>query len=122
MAYFIIPNEASDLQIDPQNLANQLSSKWPFIKFENAVTQNDPFILSWRFDIDGDVLRGSLHKDGQTVSMEDFSEGAAKFAVWYREVIPPQYQLFISHDSSDEEIEIMPESTEEEILDDLNGL
>jgi hypothetical protein len=66
----------------------------------------------------------TLHKDQKLVSIDDTDDNAvAQFALWFRNLIPIEYDLYLCHDSGGEElIEITPSSTEGEIADALGNL
>jgi hypothetical protein len=125
MNYFIGLLEAEETNselITPDELKQQLLMAWHNVSFETAVILNDAFSLRWSFEIGKDLPLASLHKDGETVSIDGTPESVAKFAVWYRGIISTQHKLCIFHDSSDEVIELCPQSTETEILDALYSM
>ncbi len=53
--------------------------------------------------------------------LQDFPETTAKFAVWYRAQVSSEYKLVICHDSSDQEFELTPATTEDQLLNALNS-
>lgn len=122
MAYFISLHDDVDLKIEPKFLENNLKARWALVEFDNFNFVNNPYILSWAIDFNGSRLLGGLHKDRQGVSLDNDPESVAIFAIWYRSLIPAQYQLFIFHDSSDREIEINSNISADELLDLLNEL
>jgi hypothetical protein len=120
MSYLIITKREPRLTIDPSSFENQLQAQWPEITFVDT----DPFsLLAWTVPIIGDVLYGFLHNDKATVSLDSYDESVAAFAVWYRSVIPGQYQLTLCHDQLPEMmIELQPGDTQEDILNKLTGM
>lgn len=116
MIYIIVPEPHSDLQVDVDSIADELRNNWSSVEFEDVDKVNDPAILRWSFEMDYDRQLGALHKDRRTISIDDFPGGVAKFAVWYRKIVPARYKLFLSDDSSAKEIELTETITEQELL------
>jgi hypothetical protein len=117
MAYFISPPNDSDLQIQVEDLLQKLRARWPNMRIDKYV---DPgYLVSWEVKIGDYWEPGGLQSDRQAITIQDHPECAAIFAVWYRSHIPSIYKLFMYHDSSVNEHELLPTMTEEELLDEL---
>lgn len=122
MPYFIYLNERAEFVFDIENFQKVLLAKWLDVNFEEDVTQNVNPHFSWNVEINGDFERCSLHSDLRTISIDGYPEGVAPFAIWYRKLIPLHYRVFISHDSSDEEIEVTQNMEEIHLIDILNSM
>jgi len=122
VAYLITIGERPDFRVNAEDFKDQLRSGWPSVEFERVMVPNDPLILHWKIEIGDDIQLGALHSDKQTISIDGFPASVTKFVIWYRKNVPSLYQLFLSHDSSDEEVEILSDTTEDEILSALNRM
>ncbi|MEP7288967.1 MAG: hypothetical protein ABI947_24705 [Chloroflexota bacterium] len=120
MAYFISPLEESDLELQVETFVQQLGAHWPDLEILKPVP-GDTYLVSWSLSIEGFRQLGGIQMGRQIVSIDDFPLGAAKFAVWYRTQIPSKHKLFIYHESSDQEFELLSTTTEEELLNMLNS-
>jgi hypothetical protein len=122
MAYLIYFEGNPEFQIKVDRFKDQLLSNWPSMEFERVKVPNDTFLLHWKIEFDDDPQLGALHGDSQTISIDGFPPSVTKFTIWYRKIVPSMYQLYLSHDSADESIEITPDSTAEELLERLNDM
>src|SRR5438045_2089505 len=113
MAYFIVPKDDSDFQIEPADLLQNLRVRWPDIKLYNCLTQD--YLLCWEIKFGEYWEDGGLQSDKRIITFHDAPESVTTFAIWYRTQIPPNYELFIFHDSDGEEFELLPTTTEEKL-------
>lgn len=115
--FFIVPFEptewetTSELLIDPEWYRERLLEKWP--KTQLLDPTSDWHVLQWSIcakDWRGPI--SGLQKNLQIVSM---SAPFIDFIVWHRNLIPSQYVLYLTSDSSEEYLQILEKTTKEEI-------
>ena len=116
--FFIVPyrptewkTATSDLNIDPDWYQERLLEKWPKTQFWDPTS--DWNVLQWSIcakDWRGPI--SELHKDLQIVSM---SAPFLEFINWHRYLIPSQYELYLTSDSSSEFLELLQDTSAEDI-------
>ncbi len=122
MAYLIITNEKANLNIDPESLKQKLQVQWTSVVFENVSITRLNMALYWKIPVKRDLLTGSLHGNQRAISLDASEEAVAAFSAWYRTIIPAEIPLFLCHDSSEERVEIHPNTTEIEILEEMGNM
>src|SRR6266487_841903 len=108
--------EISSLRIDPTEYQALLLKKWPGISFDSS----SYILLGWFLQItkEGAKIIGGLEEDQQTVFLDTpFDE----FFLWHRSIIPPQYELYLFHEGSWDNLELKPNTSLEEIQRFIKG-
>jgi hypothetical protein len=121
VAYIISPIEKSELRVDPDDLSANMRRKWPHISIERVVLENDPYIFRWSIELEGHRQLGGLQDSYQAISIEDYPEYAADFALWYRSIISLDYRLYLYDDDFSRHVELNEDTTKEQILNALIG-
>jgi hypothetical protein len=88
VVYMISPLEKSELRIHPDDFTDKLIHRWIHATAQPVTLDNDPYILRWSIEFRNHRQLGGLQADYQTISIEDFPDGTADFALWYRTIIP----------------------------------
>jgi hypothetical protein len=121
MPYFIIPSENSDLEVDPDFLSRQLIEQWPMVEFRQPMP-NETILLEWEIKAGKINHVGTLHSNKGTLAIDDYPLGVSEFALWYRQIIPEKYDIFLCHDSDASlEVRITRETSANEILKQLES-
>jgi hypothetical protein len=126
MAYLIVTAEENSTieekhyQIQIEDFALRLRERWADVEIQGQLFPGDTYLLNWSIAIGNFRLVGGIQGDRRTITLEDFPEGAIQFAVWYRSITPLTYRLFISHDSSGNEYEVLSITTESELSQELD--
>lgn len=125
--YLIIPEErtADSLQIDPEILAKQLSSRWEDLEITNLNISSGTSAFRWTCNVQGEKIYGNLLAGQPTITIEDMDNerAIAEFLVWYRTLFPANIRLCLCHDSwGPDEIEITEHMSADEILQQLNEI
>lgn len=117
MPYFIYTEDNSNLLIDVDIFEHQLRERWSQVEVDALSLQSDFVMRSWWVTFAEEDLEVTLDKH-QTVWIDNCYDGTlAEFLVWYRNITPTEYQLFVAHDSwGEEQIELTQAITEAQIL------
>ncbi len=122
MAYIIMTAEEKptveeeEYQIQIEDFAHKLRERWVGIKIQAQTFPGDTYLLNWDIPIEDYRLLGGIQDDRRIITVENFPEGAAQFAAWYRSITPSKYRLFISHDSEGYQRELVPNMTANEVF------
>jgi hypothetical protein len=96
---YIVAIQNDDIKVPTHHFVEQLQQKWPIAKFHFI---SDPSIHS--------ELQWSLYMDDEQFMLGDFSQrgisfkggglvNVAKLALWYRSLVPHEYEVLLYKDS-----------------------
>ncbi|HEX2916242.1 MAG TPA: hypothetical protein VH186_36110 [Chloroflexia bacterium] len=120
--YFIIsPLEEIDWKIDLEDFIQKLVAEWSEAKVEIDNNPQSPYLLEFELKLGEYQVSRYVNRTALFMAGGDLKE-YAEIAVWYRKIVPPRYQLFLycAGDSPGEEFELLPETTEQDILNPNN--
>lgn len=102
-----------DWTIDPQELVEKLNHKWHVIE----VKESEIYSLRWDVEVEGYPMLGGLQSDCHTVTIDGGPiRIISEFAVWYRNLVPEQYPLFLYKGSTfDRPIKLLRTTSKEEL-------
>jgi hypothetical protein len=118
MEYLITPPEPTDWKIEESDFIQHLSKQWPEIEIQKVTDLDDYYSLEWVIKLPGmgQRLDGALHRDGQGISLDGYLEDCAKFAGWFRSLVPQIQQLVFYDQGYNSHIELKAETTASEIM------
>lgn len=118
MEYLITPPEETNWKISHSYFVNNLLRQWPNVHIQEVTKQDDYYQLEWFTKVPGQALRldGALHRDGRGVSLDGYLEDCAKFAIWFRSLVPKRQKLVFYDQGYNYHIELTEEITESDIL------
>ena len=115
MSYFVSPREETDLNVDEAILTRNLDSRWPEIEVSRTSNPESNHVIEWSLRIDGRLLEGSLDKTRQVTHLDGDVRDCARFAVWFRSLIPDRYELAFYDEAYSADVELTEMTTEDEV-------
>jgi hypothetical protein len=117
MEYLITPPEHTDWKIKEPDFIQCLEKRWSGIEIKQVTNPDDYYVLEWVIKVPEieQRLDGALHRDGQGISLDGDLEDCARFAVWFRSLVP-QTQLVFYDQGYNAHVELQAETTESEIM------
>ena len=115
--YTISPLEDIDLKTDVDHFVEQLRRQWPDaeVHFISDSTANS--YLQWKIETDNNTILGDLGGQNSVWFKSYNRSDVAKFALWYRTILPYQHRLFLYKDSlSHQPIELTSHTSEVDII------
>jgi hypothetical protein len=118
MEYLITPPEATDWKIPESDFTQHLSKQWSEIEIKKVTNPDDYYVIEWVIKSPkvGQRLDGALHRDGQGISLDGYLEECARFAVWFRSLVPQTQKLVFYDQGYNSQVELQAETTESEIM------
>lgn len=118
MEYLITPLEATDWKINESEFIDHLSKQWSDIEIKAVRNPDDYYSLEWVIKVPGmgQRLDCALHRDGQGISLDGYLEDCARFALWFRSLVPQTQQLVFYDQGYNSHIELTEKTTESEII------
>lgn len=108
-------------RVPRQTLTTRLTSDWPGATFvpaaERGVTRMRD--VGWAYAEDGADIEGWSAMDGSGVSLEGDDGLAARFASWYRDLVPDSITMTFSNEMYSFEFEVPAGASAEEIAERL---
>lgn len=99
---------AIDLYLDFGEFEREFVKEWP----TTAFFESDG-MLSWQVQEGHELgFEGLIHSDHQVISFKNHSN---HFILWYRRFVPAVYSLFLSNESSADQLEITSNTTEMDV-------
>ena len=111
MKIFISPVAETDWTVDAGELVAEIKSRFP----EAIVTERTTgaHSLEWKL---ADSVEGSLDLSGNTVVLDGNILDCARFAVWYRRLVPVSQLLVFYDESYSADLELELATTVEELI------
>jgi hypothetical protein len=103
----------SNLVVQPDYLAAQIQSKWSNVELYWSTEKVDEVTPALTWHIPSDVS-GKLQSNLNTIAFKR-PHVFAEFVIWYRSIIHEEYKLFLSNDSSDDELQLTSQTTIDEV-------
>lgn len=118
MEYLITPAEETDWKISRDYFVNNLLKEWSDIHIQEIRNPDNYYQMEWFTKVSGESLRldGALHRDGQGISLDGYLKDCAKFAIWFRSLVPKSQKLIFYDQGYNYYIELQEGTTESEIL------
>jgi hypothetical protein len=73
-----------------------LRNRWHAVEIHPTTDPKNPYLLEWRAQIGTDIITGRLGRKHYYVEFSGNVDAAARFAVWYRTLVPLDYRLNLS--------------------------
>ncbi len=89
-----LDNSQPQFEIDANNFKLAMLHQWPDAEISGA-DNSETLILSWRIAFDDYLVAGEFRFDQNILVVMATIEYAAKFARWYRQIVPVQHKLLI---------------------------
>lgn len=118
MEYLITPPEPTDWKINDSDFIQRLEKQWSEVDIKLCTNPKDYYSLEWVIKVAGigERLDGALHRDGQGISLDGYLEDCARFAIWFRSLVPQTQKLVFYDQGYNSHIELQAETTESEIM------
>jgi hypothetical protein len=118
MEYLITPPEPTDWKINESDFIQYLKKQWSDIEIRKVTNPDDYYALEWVVKVSGieQRLDGALHRDGQGISLDGYLEDCARFAIWFRYLVPQTQKLVFYDQGYNSHVELEAETTESEIM------
>ena len=116
--------EDGNFKINQAHFVNQLKEQWPEITIL-PVQPDDPYSLYWEIANSkwGTLQGGMVDRDLSTLLLHYFPDReVAKFAVWYRSIIPAEHKLIISIKAKNRSLILEKSTTEEDVINALKPM
>lgn len=99
----------------PSDFSRQLLRRWSSARIHPISNPESPYAFDW--EIDGDRLRGSYGRDGETLVMVGEERAVAEMALWYRGLIAPEHPLLLFDDINSISVELQHHMSVQEVVD-----
>ncbi len=106
MSYFISPRQETDLRVDPTELARAIQTRWQGAEVRSPTNPASNHALEWVVATGDHRLEGSLDETGQVVHLVGDVEDCARFATWYRTLVPARYGLAFYDEGYSADVEL----------------
>jgi hypothetical protein len=133
----IVPFNDASFKVNRDDFQRKLKEQWPEAKVE-PVQANDPYSFYWEIISSVQIERelpelptyttdalqsGAIDPNQATLYLHYYPDSeVAKFAVWYRSVIPSQHQLSLYIKAKKRSINLNTETTEQQIIEALKPM
>jgi hypothetical protein len=109
--------------LSAEEFARHVSAQWQTVEVYPTTDPKNPYILEWKAQIGSDVVTGRLGRRYYRVEFTTSVEAAARFAVWYRTLVPSSYRLGLARvepaTAEYHALELSESTTEQTIMDAL---
>lgn len=119
MEYLITPTEATDWQINENDLIKNLHQYWLDSEIKPITNIDDYHLIEWEINVPetGHRLDGALHRDRQGISLDGYIEDCASFAIWFRLLVPEVQKLLFYDQAFNHNIELKSHTSRAEIIE-----
>lgn len=116
---YLVAFDSKTWHVDPEVLRAALRQEWPATVMQSATPhiESDVRDVHWQYAADGDVLDAYTHKDGACLYLDGGISLVAKFAVWYRKLVPADIDVIFCNDSYSFDCVVTPDSTESDLIE-----
>jgi hypothetical protein len=98
------------------DLLAALERDWPAAEIQQRQGVHESRDIVWTFVESGQELEGYSHRDGTCIYLDSTLELAARFAVWFRKVVPADVELIFCDDSYNFNGNIEPGMSVEDVV------
>ncbi len=118
MEYLITPLEPTNWQINASDFSQHIQKQWSDIEISSITNPDSYYSLECTIKVPGigQRLDVALHRDGQGISLDGDLEDCARFAIWFRSLVPPTQELVFYDQGYNSHIELRAETTESDII------
>jgi hypothetical protein len=108
--------QSPDWSLNQAEFVNELKQRWDGIEVKEKVS--DRYILRWSIKVEGYPILGGVQSDYHTLTIDGGPiDTIAEFAIWYRNLVPEQYPLFLYKGSTfDRPIELSLTISKDELM------
>jgi hypothetical protein len=86
--------QTPDWKIHKSEFVEELRAKWTEIKVNESVPGT--YVLRWEVELNGRILLGGVQSDYHTLTIDGGAIASiAEFLIWYRELVPKRYPLYL---------------------------
>ena len=101
--------------MDPAEFRDALLRRWPNAEVEEVTGTLRTAALDLYVDVEGNRLDGTLSRDGLTVALEADVHASARFALWFRSIVPHTQPLLFYDEGYTADVPLTTETTEEQL-------
>jgi hypothetical protein len=117
MEYLITPPESTNWKIDQNQFMNQLTQAALEIDLNSVANPEDYHIIEGKIKFPNtQKLAIALHRDLQGISLDGLIEDCAKFAIWFRSVVPLSQALVFYDQGYNHHLNLLEKTKEGDIL------
>ena len=118
MEYLITPPELTNWKINQTEFIEYLTQTWSDIDIHHISNEEDYYVIEVVIKLSNtnQKLEIALHRDLQGISLDGLIENCAKFAIWFRSLVPLNQALIFYDQGYNYQIELSNNTTEEDIL------
>jgi hypothetical protein len=114
--YLVTAPFTTDWHEDPAGFAAALEQRWPGAKIKEDAPDS-PIALDFTFEEDGELVLGSLFRDGRGLSLSAGISVAAKIAAWWRERVPDDVPLVFYDEGYNADVPVPPGADPAEVAE-----
>jgi len=114
--YLISPPEDSSWTFDREALISALQRDWRVLSLGGPSPVAEGNDVTWRIETGVGSLVGNQHKDGQTQGLDGDLQAVARYAAWWREVVPDHQPLVLYDEGLTAIMDLRPKITENEVV------
>ncbi len=115
MSYFISPPDETSWEFDPDEFRERLS-EWQDIRFREIGDPASMTSCEWSMPMRFGELFGSLDHAGQVVHLDGFLGDCALFALWLRDLVPPDIELLFYDEDYSADVALMTFTREADLV------
>ena len=118
MEYLITPPESTNWKINQNEFIEYLTQTWSDIDIYPVSNEEDYYLIEVAIKLPhtDQKLEIALHRDLQGISLDGSIENCAKFAIWFRSLVPLNQALIFYDQGYNCQIKLSNNTTEEDIL------
>ena len=113
--------QSPDWVINQIEIVEELKNRWHGIEVMEDVS--DTYAIRWSVKVEGYPILGGIQSDYHTLTIDGGPIATiAEFAIWYRNLVPEQYPLFLYKGSTfNRPIELLRATSKEELVTTLGN-
>lgn len=115
MSYFISPPDETSWEFDLELFQEQLS-QWSDIAIEEVDDPEAYHSLQWNLPARMGDLFGSLDASGQVIHLDGFLGDCALFALWLRNIVPPNIELLFYDEDYSADVALVTFTSESDLI------
>ena len=115
MSYFISPPDETSWEFDVEVFRERLS-EWQDITFRSSVDPSGINVIEWSMPLRFGELYGALDHSAQVVHLDGFLGDCALFALWLRDLVPPDVELLFYDENYSADVALLTFTCESDLV------
>ena len=115
MSYFISPPDETSWEFDLSEFESRLS-EWQDIEIRHPRDPTNTNGVEWIVTLRFGKVFGALDRDGQLVHLDGFLGDCALFALWLRNLVPPDIELLFYDESYSNDVALLSFTRESDLV------